>query len=291
MLGKQNCNEINNDVLKEKHNGWISDRCFVAMEEVKIGGLEAYAVLEKMKPLISNSMASVRAMQKDAEAQENLANFYMMTNHENALPLDESDDRYLVVFTRFNNDDEVRAWREGNQQKDGVHYVQTLYEHINQNPWQFKAYFDRYQFSEFYRPKERAPRTRYRTIVANNAKSEAENLLEELLDDPLQPCITSEILVMSHLKDAFMAHGIERNLNTRGGASFLVPHGFRAAQNTVLRIDGKLTKLAVYTRNMSLLENDGKLNSKGKSLLKDAVAMWERIENDDLEDIDDYDLI
>lgn len=291
MLGKQNCNEINNDVLKEKHNGWISDRCFVAMEEVKIGGLEAYAVLEKMKPLISNSMASVRAMQKDAEAQENLANFYMMTNHENALPLDESDDRYLVVFTRFNNDDEVRAWREGNQQKDGVHYVQTLYEHINQNPWQFKAYFDRYQFSEFYRPKERAPRTRYRTIVANNAKSEAENLLEELLDDPLQPCITSEILVMSHLKDAFMAHGIERNLNTRGGASFLVPHGFRAAQNTVLRIDGKLTKLAVYTRNMSLLENDGKLNSKGKSLLKDAVAMWERIENDDLEDIDDYGLI
>ena len=42
---------------------------------------------------------------------------------------------------------------------------------------------------------------------------------------------------------------------------------------------------------MSLLENDGKLNSKGKSLLKDAVAMWERIENDDLEDIDDYGLI
>ena len=287
MLGDQNCNEINNEVLKEKHNGWISNRCFVAMEEVKIGGLDAYAVLEKMKPLISNARASVRAMQKDAQAEQNLANFYLMTNHENALPLDETDSRYLVVFTRFNNDDQVAFWREMNRKSEGVHYVQTLYDHIKDNPWQFKAYFDRYQFSEYYRPKERAPSTRYRTIVANNARSEADNVLADLLEDTMQPCITNDILVMSHLKDAFMAAGIERNLNTRSGSSFLVPHGFRAAQNTVMRIDGKLVKMAVYTKNMSLLQEDGKLNDKGKAILKSALDDFRRIDEGDYDpDVD-----
>lgn len=291
MLGEQNCNEINNDVLKEKHNGWLVNRCFVAMEEVKIGGLEAYAVLEKLKPLVSNSTASVRAMQKDAEQQENLANFYMMTNHENALPLDESDDRYLVVFTRFHNDEEVVKWREANYASEGVHYVQTLYDYIKYHPWQFKAYFERYQFSEYYRPKERAPRTRYRTIVANNAKSEAETVLLDLLEDPMQPCITSDILVMSHLKDAFMAHGIERNLNTKSGASFLVPQGFRAAQNTVVRIDGKVTKLSVYTRDMNLLQEDGKLNRTGKEKLNAALEKFRKIDEGEDDDLDPDDLI
>lgn len=291
MLGDQNCNEINNDVLKEKHNGWISNRCFVAMEEVKIGGLDAYAVLEKMKPLISNARASVRAMREDAEAQQNLANFYMMTNHENALPLDEKDDRYLVVFTRFNSDDEVTAWREANRKAEGVHYVQTLYEHINQNPWQFKAYFEKYQFSEHYRPKERAPRTRYRTIVANNAKSEAETVLLDLLDDKAQPCITNDILVMSHLKDAFMVAGIDRSLNTKSGASFLVPQGFRAAQNTQVWIDGSNKKLSVYTKNRSLLGDDGKLNKEGKKKLMDCLERFRKMEDDELDDLDEEDLI
>ena len=289
MLGKHNCNEINNDVLKEKHNGWILNRCFVALEEVKIGGLEAYAVLEKMKPLISNSTASVRAMNKDAEQQDNLANFYMMTNHENALPLDESDDRYLVVFTRFHTDDAVVQWREENYAKEGVHYVQTLYEHIKDHPWQFKAYFEKYQFSEYYRPKERAPRTRYRTIVANNARSEAENILHDLLEDDRYPCITSDILIMSHLKEAFQMHGVDRNLNTKSGASFLVPQGFRAAQNTVVRIDGRLTKLAVYTRDVSLLQEDGKLSPRGKEKLAEALEKFRLLDDldDDPDEIDD----
>ena len=288
MLGKSNCNEINNDVLKEKHNGWIMNRCFVALEEVKIGGLDAYAVLEKMKPLISNSTASVRAMNKDAEHQENLANFYMMTNHENALPLDESDDRYLVVFTRFNNDEEVREWRETNYAKEGVHYVQTLYDHIKDHPWQFKAYFEKYQFSEYYRPKERAPQTRYRKIVAHNAKSEAETLLEDLLESPSEPCITPEILVLSHLKDAFAVHGIEKNLNTKGGASFLVPQGFRAAQNTLLRVDGKPRKFSVYTRKMSLLRADGRLTDEGMAMLKAAIERHQQLdEMDDAEEEDE----
>ena len=291
MLGKQNCNEINNDVLKEKHNGWISNRCFVGLEEVKIGGLEAYAVLEKMKPLISNSTASVRAMNKDAEQQENLANFYMMTNHENALPLDESDDRYLVVFTRFHTDDAVTEWREANREKEGVHYVQTLYEHIKDHPWQFKAYFEKYQFSEYYRPKERAPRTRYRTIVANNARSEAETILQDLLDDDRYPCITSDILIMSHLKEAFQIHGVDRSLNTKSGASFLVPQGFRAAQNTVVRIDGNLTKLSVYTRDVSLLQEDGKLSLRGKEMLKKALEKHRALEEGEGDDMENDDLI
>ncbi len=291
MLGDQNCNEINNDVLKEKHNGWISNRCFVALEEVKIGGLDAYAVLEKMKPLITNARASVRAMQKDAESQQNLANFYMMTNHENALPLDEDDDRYLVIFTRFNNKDEVDAWRNMNYEKEGVHYVQTLYEHIRDNPWQFKAYFDSYQFSEFYRPKERAPVTRYRQIVANNARSEADNALIDLLQDRRQPCITEDILVMSHLKDAFALLGIEKSLNTKSGASFLVPHGFRCAQNTVVTIDGKQKKLAVYTKNMSLLGDDGKLNKQAKDLLYAALEKFRKMEDDEDDENDGDELI
>lgn len=93
--------------------------------------------------------------------------------------------------------------------------------------------------------------------------------------------------MLSHLKDAFAIHGVERNLNSKGGSSFLVPQGFRAAQNTLLRVDGKVTKFTVYTREMSLLGPDGRLTKDGMKKLEEKLLEARRLDDLDDEEEDD----
>lgn len=66
---------------------------------------------------------------------------------------------------------------------------------------------------------------------------------------------------------------------------------FCAAQNTVVRIDGNLTKLSVYTRDISLLQEDGKLSLRGKEMLKKALEKHRALEDGEGDDMENDDLI
>lgn len=289
MIGKHNVGSANNDTLKEKYTSFIYRKCLTVLEETKVNGVEGYQVMEKLKPFITDGDVPMRVMHKDPGMSENCCNFYFMTNHENALPIEDRDNRYLVLFTRFNSEDEVEAWAKANEKAEGFHYVEKLRDHIRDHPWQFKVFFDKYQFSEHYKPKRRAPWTKYRGIVAFNAQSEPEKVLNSVLDDPMHPCISSDILVVSYLKEVFADAGIDRSLHAKGGSSFLVPMGFRGAKNTLVKEGGRTVKYAVYTKNRSFIGDDGKLTADGKAALKCALDRQSAIETSDLEDLDQED--
>jgi len=59
--------------------------------------------MNKLKPLVTNEKISVVRKGQDGRNIPNVTNYMALTNHDDALVLDEDDRRYGVFFTQFKN--------------------------------------------------------------------------------------------------------------------------------------------------------------------------------------------
>lgn len=282
LLGGDNCAVINSDALREKHNGWVHEKLFCVIEEIRIPGREAEEVLNKLKPVITNGFIPVRRMGKDFTRERNFANLYLTTNDEDALRMDVDNTRYLVLFTRFRTNDEVKAWQKSLRDAEGREYARDLWEHIQYRPAQFLEAFAKYKFSEFYDPDGRAPMTIFKRIMAEDSKTDERSLLEDLLIDEEVPGITSDVLVWSAFRDILDQKEMSPHLKNSAIGKFLKPFGFVKAAPISERVDGKMMCRRVWTRNLSLLDSNNRMTEEGKLRVQQEIARME-----DLNDPDD----
>jgi hypothetical protein len=286
LLGRRNFAIVGPDQLKEKFNGWSYEKLFCVVEEIKIGGREAHEVLNKVKTTITNDEIAVRRMQKDATTEANFCNMYLTTNYEDCLPLEEDNSRYLVLFTRFRTNQEVKDWRAARIKAEGTDYVRDLWDHIEERPHQFLEFFMGYEFSEhYYIEGGRAPDTEFKRQMAEDGKTDERLLLEQMLDDEADPSITGRMLLWSSFRAELDRRGIGTHLKGRGVSSFLKPMGFVKARETVLMIDGKKRKVQAWTKDTSLLCDGDKLTGDGLELAR--AALTEHEDLDDLESLAD----
>jgi len=279
LVGKGNYSIVGTDQLLERFNSWSHGRCFAVVEEIKLPGKEAHEVLNKMKPVISNEEVPIRRMHHDATTEMNYCNLYLTTNYEDCLPLEDDNTRFCVLFTRFSTNGQVKQWREARVAKEGFDYVKKLWTHIHEHPHQFLEFFQQYEFSEHYEPEARAPWTKFKSIMADDAKTDERRLLEDLLEDGTTPGVTNEIFIWRAFKDVMDQHGVGLNLKGKAVAGFLKPLGFIRASDTRYSIDNQRKKLRVWTRLPALLEHDGRLR---RDALDAAIKA-----NEDLDDLDD----
>ncbi|WPK42372.1 primase/polymerase [Pseudomonas phage Ppu-503] len=281
LVGPGNSHIINSQTLLEKYNGWAAECVFCTVEEVKIGGKDAHMVLNNLKPVITNSEVPIRKMQKDTYTERNFTNMLLTTNYENAIPLeDESNSRYCVLFTRFASNAEVQQWIASNIEEEGEHYVTELYTLVNESPAQFLDALRKYKFSDMYNPHGRAPMTRFKSQMAEENKTDARRLLEQLLDDPAYPTIKPALVVWSHVKDAFEAQGVGDGLRNGAVASFMRQANFFKAGDYQRNDErGRRVKYTIWTQDKTMTDQTGNtrtLSSVGYERLKRA---WDALEN------------
>lgn len=281
MLGRHNTMIVGPDLLKEKYNGWSHEKLFCTVEEIKIVGKQAYEVLNKIKPVITNEETSVRKMQKDATTELNFCNIYLTTNYEDALPLEEDNTRFCVLFTQFRTNEQVIAWREKREKKEGRDYVKDLWRHINDNPHQFISFFESYKFSRDYAPEARAPMTEFKRIMAEDTRTDERQLLEDMLSDASDPSITNDILLWDSFKQILDLKNIGGYLSGGAVSRFLKPLGFIRARDSSCRISGKTQHLRVWTRNPELVGEGNHLTIEGRKMAIQAFS--EKSELDDSE--------
>jgi len=286
LLGRRNFAIVGPDQLKEKFNGWSYEKLFCVVEEIKIGGREAHDVLNKIKTIITNEEIPIRRMQKDATTESNFCNMYLTTNYEDCLPLEEDNSRYLVLFTRFRTNQEVKDWRAARIEVEGSDYVRELWDHIEDHPLQFMEFFQSYEFSKHYATVGgRAPDTRFKRTMAEDCRSEERLLLEQMLEDGTDPSISSEMLIWPSFRTELDRRGWGASLRGRGVSSFLKPMGFVKARETSVSIDGEKHRLVAWTRDTQLLVDGDRLSSKGAELAREAIRRHNDL--DDLESLAD----
>jgi len=124
VFGTQNAGVVDSVIIAEKNNSWASSKMLRILEEIKLSGHNRYEVLNQLKPLITNpTITRVEKFEVSMEVR-NTCNFIAFTNFKDALPIDEHDRRWWLVFSPIDSLDQLEKVVGQNRQD----YFQPLHE-------------------------------------------------------------------------------------------------------------------------------------------------------------------
>lgn len=276
-LGLSNCSEVASNMLGKSFNSWAAGVVFVAVEEVKQHGASSFDVLNDLKTLISNRFVPIEKKGVDVMTVPNFANLFMTTNYDDALPLDDEENRYLVVRTRFNTTDERQAWEDAWLEKHGYPFFETMYREVQERPWQFREFLDLRQPSRYYNPSARAPRTRHLERMVEDAKPGERQLLEDCLGRDDRPLLTKRIFCWWDFEEVLDVEMPGHRMRGRAVSSMMHAMGFMRAGRE--RVGGKLRW--IWTTDPSLVGDGTPLSPAGKAALDQALDAQAAREEDD----------
>lgn len=202
MLGRSNVSRPAAKLLGEDYTGWCEGSQLVFFEEVKLQGHNRYDILNAVKPMLTNSTVSVRKMRTDAYDTVNVTSYMFATNYRDALPLGESDSRYLVLFSKWQDRSALLEF-----EAEHPDYYVELYGALNESPGALRKHFRTMDLSPGFNPRTRAPRTKAKAEMVSLAKGDEQDALEDVLSSRSKPDLTPELMNSGRLSDALLDNG------------------------------------------------------------------------------------
>jgi hypothetical protein len=165
--------------------------CVNVLEEIRVNGHTRYEVMDKLKPAITNDIVSVHRKGRDAVNVINFTNYIALTNHEDALALDDSDRRWLVLFTRWANRAAMKA-------ACNSAYWDRVHDAYQKNPGVIRDWLMSVDLSDF--PITEAPYefSYHKNRMIEAAKSDDSSAIEQALEDVGEVFTAEEVVDILH---------------------------------------------------------------------------------------------
>ena len=95
ILGKHNCSEPSRKRVASEFNGWLANKLLVIIHELREKG--ARGLYDELKEYITQGTTSINLKGIEAHEVDNFSAFLTITNHDDAIPIDDNERRYLVI--------------------------------------------------------------------------------------------------------------------------------------------------------------------------------------------------
>jgi len=208
-LGHANIFSAQPTIFHDNFNGFAEGSCLVAIEELRMVGHNRYDVLDRVKPLITNDNISIRKPYKGHYMIPNVTNYMAFTNYADALPLSDTDRRWLIIFTDWAN---VQEMKEIIGVDDLAKYFYEMHERIAKHAPEINKFFREYPISEDFNPKAPAPMTDEKQTMAKMARSEFSEFVTDLILQGGRG-FNQNIVSTRMLKNAISAESFDDNLD------------------------------------------------------------------------------
>lgn len=199
IMSRNNVEMVNAQALEEKYTGFYDSRKVVVLEEARIHGTSRYAVMDKLKPFITNDVVSIRRMHTDTYNVPNVTSTMILTNHSDALPVYDADRRYFVISTHFQTKNMIEKFRE----RHPDHY-DDIFNAIANYPGATREWLEDYPLHPEFDPDGHAPMTDAKARMIDLARGDDEDDIEELIAEGRDPEVNSLLLNASRLRDLAM---------------------------------------------------------------------------------------
>ncbi|WP_299945317.1 primase-helicase family protein [uncultured Ruegeria sp.] len=143
-MGVRNVSPVSPEAMFSDFTSWAEGACVKVLEEIRVLGNNRHDAMNKLKPLITNDTVEVVRKGKDGKQVINVTNYLALTNHMDALALDEGDRRWGVFKTRFEHRQHMLS------ELDDA-YWQALHDAIDHNPGVIRSWLLDYDISSFNR--------------------------------------------------------------------------------------------------------------------------------------------
>lgn len=196
VMGIPNVAMLNASSFKSDFTGWAVGQCVAAVEELRLQGESRFDILNKIKPFITNDVVEIHAKGKTQFNADNTTNYILFTNFRDALPLNDNDRRYMVLFSRWQGKEALRQFNEENPL-----YYQELYGAIAESASALRKWLLDMELDDEFNPRGNAPHTKAHDIMVNLAMPQEIKAIKEVIKTQQHGDITEHLLNITKMTD------------------------------------------------------------------------------------------
>jgi len=189
--------KLDSEVLAESHfTEWAEGHLFIFIEELKVHG-HRYGVLDKLKTYITDDTVTVHPKGIKAYNVPNTSNYMGATNYRDAIPVGRGDTRYFVLMSRFQSKEAVDQFKAENPT-----YYGDLFAALDESPGAIRDWLMNYKLHPEFNPRGRAPASHGRTRMIEEAKSDLQFQIENLIAEGKTAGVSDDLIVVHLLQEA-----------------------------------------------------------------------------------------
>lgn len=245
LLG-HNAKSVTTTAINSEFTGWAADAILINIDEIRIAGTNKYAILDKMKPMISDDTISVIYKGRDERSIPNFASYMMSTNHGDAIPVGDNDRRYCVVTTRYTTKEDLHNHHGGAGATS--EYFARLFSECQRRADALGRFLLDWKPDAGFDPEGRAPETDGLSSMRSLNVSEERDDLEAAIEDFKCPVISTDLLDVTELNKRATMDG--RTLPTRRALSHLLSDlGLTQIEGRRIKLKNRQNHFIWFNRN------------------------------------------
>lgn len=238
-LGDRNVGTVSPNQVVNEFNGWATNVVVNILEELRVKGHNRYDAVNALKPLITDRMIQINDKGVKQYMTYNTTNYMCFTNYKDALPLDEDDRRWWVIFVPIQSLKDLRQFVG----EDAVSYFPKLFDAVRSNGQEIRKWLMEYEISTDFMNTKQAPMTQDKLsmIATEDAGFEGLNELKELIMKGGK-FFNEEVISSSDLFEALLFENPELEIQTTKRNILLKKLGYMILPKPV-KLDGKARRV------------------------------------------------
>lgn len=180
-MGHRNCNVTSNATLCASggFTDWAMKAAVNVIEEIMLTGKERHRLYNAMKEFITNNVININPKGKTTYVAYNCSNHLALTNHNDAIPLEAEDRRWMVMFTPWATLQEMAEYC-GVDVDARFALIDHAYKHC---AGEFRAWFLSLPLDAGFRVNGPAPRLEERASMRSSSEDDAEQVVRNIIDE------------------------------------------------------------------------------------------------------------
>jgi len=173
-LGDENVGTVSSSQVKSDFNSWAINVAVNILEELKVNGQNRFEIANALKPLITDSVIQINSKGIKQYQAYNMTNYICFTNFRDAVPIDEDDRRWWVIFVEI---DTIKELEELVGEPKEI-YFSNLFSNVARYSPQIRKWFLDYKITDEFMSMKTAPKTIYKESMIATEESGTEWLDE-----------------------------------------------------------------------------------------------------------------
>lgn len=193
VLGAGNVKTVSPEILRSEWNDWMLDAQFFVFEEVHFPGERREAVMNSLKPFITDETIPINQRNTTARSEPSWSNAIAFTNFPDALHLKEWDRRWYFIRSHLQTAEQVGEVNESG------HFEKMEWLLTDTGAGGLRYWLRKRKIADDFPFNGPAPRTEYRHVVVEESKNSMQINIEDLIADDEHPLISEQVIHMGRL--------------------------------------------------------------------------------------------
>lgn len=225
VMGAMNVRVISPKVLGTDFTGWAEGACVALLEEIKLTGHNRHDIHNALKEKITNDRVTIHRKGVDEYNAPNTVNYIAFTNHADALPLTDTDRRWMVIYTPHSSSRDLGAAIEVATGGSAKEHFDALHDGLEKCPAELRLWLLSHPIPEWFNRNGSAPETDEKKSMVSLGISEDEEAAREVIaegaygvtqDVLASDCMVREIAARSEGQFALATQAVSKLLSKLG---------------------------------------------------------------------------